>query len=707
LRAAIREANALGGGAIGLNFGSYTLTRTGDDDTAQNGDLDIIGDLLIVGSGAAGTFVQACDVGGNPNCTGIDRVFDVQPNASLTMTFVTVRKGLATAGGGGGIFNRGTLSLSTASLDGNTGGNGAGLRNIGGTATATLARVSIVNNRTDNGNGGGILSLDAGLSLTNVTLSGNTAIQGGGLFVGGSATTSATLTNVTIANNANTTTLPGAGIYVGTGTVTLRNSIVANNTSSSGSPNNCGNSGTFASGGFNLVFPGTGCGMAAGTNDLLNADPKLGPLQNNGGPTPTRALLAGSAAIDAGNPAAPGSSAAACATTDQRSIVRPQDGDAVGGARCDIGAFEARLVDVCALRPPVQLVATRNGQGGLNVTVTRGLGALTELRLHGDPSAHVAAPNVLVDLPLFPGARGEIVIRPAAGSISQQFTVRPDNPNAPTTLPMEVFDACGVWQTLVGGGVGSVGSVGTFTLAGLGPSLAPGQTSTALLEWALPAPRRWRELATIELRLRDADGVAWGVRWTETGDTFVVTETRTPPLFALASPRTQESGPTRPAVTLTVPVQALGAAAGRTFALEVRASDDAGVVQGFEPAGSLTVPVAASAAPTVQESAVQAPIVETRNADKPPKLSEQERWQQARTNAGSSEDERIEGDVLAVDCTARPPTITIGNRDGEVIVELRGEAVGDCERTRPGQYVQADGEKVHEQRFLADRVNAE
>ena len=67
----------------------------------------------------------------------------------------------------------------------------------------------------------------------------------------------------------------------------------------------------------------------------------------------------------------------------------------------------------------------------------------------------------------------------------------------------------------------------------------------------------------------------------------------------------------------------------------------------------------------------------------------------------------IEGDVLRVDCAAQPPVITIGNRDGEVTVELRGETVGDCAQVRPGQYLEASGEKIHEQLFVADRINAE
>ena len=61
---------------------------------------------------------------------------------------------------------------------------------------------------------------------------------------------------------------------------------------------------------------------------IPNANPRLGPLQNNGGPTPTHALLPGSLAIEAGTNAG-------CPATDQRGVSRPQ------GVACDIGAFES------------------------------------------------------------------------------------------------------------------------------------------------------------------------------------------------------------------------------------------------------------------------------------------------------------------------------------------------------------------------------
>jgi len=86
--------------------------------------------------------------------------------------------------------------------------------------------------------------------------------------------------------------------------------------------------GMLTSQGFNLIQDVSGCTILGdSTGNLLGADPELGPLQNNGGPTYTHALLPGSPAIDAGtNVGAP--------RTDQRGVSRPQ------GASTDIGAFE-------------------------------------------------------------------------------------------------------------------------------------------------------------------------------------------------------------------------------------------------------------------------------------------------------------------------------------------------------------------------------
>lgn len=129
------------------------------------------------------------------------------------------------------------------------------------------------------------------------------------------------LNNLTIAGNTAPT---GAGIYFGNSNTTVLNSIIADNTGG-----NCSFAASYSIGSNDLQFGDSSCpGVVVG-------NPLLGSLANSGGPTRTMALLVGSPAIDAGNPALPGSGGNACLATDQRGAHRPI------GARCDIGAYEA------------------------------------------------------------------------------------------------------------------------------------------------------------------------------------------------------------------------------------------------------------------------------------------------------------------------------------------------------------------------------
>ncbi len=122
----------------------------------------------------------------------------------------------------------------------------------------------------------------------------------------------------------------GGGIALGVNT-TLRNTIVAGNTASS-RPDL---SGTLAGSGYNLIGNTTGASGFAAT-DLLNVDPLLGPLLDNGGPTQTHALLSGSPAINAGEPAAPTS--LTFPKWDQRGAGFAR----IAVGRLDIGAFEVQ-----------------------------------------------------------------------------------------------------------------------------------------------------------------------------------------------------------------------------------------------------------------------------------------------------------------------------------------------------------------------------
>jgi hypothetical protein len=138
-----------------------------------------------------------------------------------------------------------------------------------------------------------------------------------------------TITNSTLSGNRADETLAGA-ICNGGDVVEIKNAILAAGPTGANLWNIGDFGGTIASSGYNLSSDDGG-GFLTATGDRINTDPKLGALADNGGPTWTCALLAGSPAIDTGNSTdIDGNSVA----TDQRGVARPQ------GSGYDIGAFE-------------------------------------------------------------------------------------------------------------------------------------------------------------------------------------------------------------------------------------------------------------------------------------------------------------------------------------------------------------------------------
>ena len=316
LREAVVAANTAGtSDVINVPAGVYTLTRAGTDDTADKGDLDILpnGTLTITGASTRNTII---------NAGGLDRVFDVQPTASLSTSGVTITGGSVASGVGGGIRIDGAASSPNATLS-------IGDSTIAGNTALTITG-STINNNVATHNGGGINAAGTTLSLTNSTISSNfqtgsptATFGGGGISNAGAGTT---LIHATISSNS--AKVSGGGIQLATGTVSANNSIVSGNKSASPTSSNCDTA--ITSNGFNLEQGGT-CGFTQSSD--VNGDPKLGALTDNGGPTNTQFPAAGSAAIDAGD-------SGTCPATDQRGTSRPKL------AGCDIGAVEAEPGDV-------------------------------------------------------------------------------------------------------------------------------------------------------------------------------------------------------------------------------------------------------------------------------------------------------------------------------------------------------------------------
>ena len=169
LRAAIQQADALDGGStIMLPAGTYTLTIAGTgEDAAATGDLDVLHTLTLQGAGATATII---------NADGIDRVFDIPPTAQLTISGVTIENGRDNGYTGGGILNRGSLTLiDDVVYHNHTTTSGGGIASIG---VLILSNTHIISN-SSYFYGGGIES-GGPLHITGGSLVSNTTDYGGG-----------------------------------------------------------------------------------------------------------------------------------------------------------------------------------------------------------------------------------------------------------------------------------------------------------------------------------------------------------------------------------------------------------------------------------------------------------------------------------------------------------------------------------------------
>lgn len=261
----------------------------------------------------------------------------------------------SSAGHGGAILvaNGGTLLLQDSTLKDNSAGqtgNGGGIYNA---ASIQVERSTISGNLARNG--GGIFNASfTGTTQANfllATVSGNMATnQGGGLYNDQGAMT--LITDSTFAMNASTS--DGGGVYQ-RGVLSIGGSILgANNAGGIGADINGG----LTSLGYNLFGSSVG-GHGFRSDDILDTDPMLGPLQDNGGPTFTHGLLQGSLAIDGNTPST-------STPTDQRGLPRPVDGNNDGTVKADIGAFEAQGT----LPPPSKWSNVTIALNGANIDVT-------------------------------------------------------------------------------------------------------------------------------------------------------------------------------------------------------------------------------------------------------------------------------------------------------------------------------------------------
>jgi len=301
--------------------------------------------------------VQRSAAGGTPDF----RIFNIA-SASLNVSIsgLTIANGkLSGFASGGGISNNGTgtVTVTNSTISGNTAKNGGGIFN--NTSAALTITNSTISGNTANGNGpgegdGGGISIPTNctVTLTNSTISGNSAKQGGGISI--NVNNTVTLTNSTISGNS--ARQFGGGISTALGGVNVRNTLIAVNTAATWPDF----SGALTSQGYNLIGNTSGTTITGSTTgNQLNVNPGLGPLQNNGGPTFTHALLSGSTAIEGGNSSG--------SNTDQRGLARPVDSpvinNATGGDGSDIGAYEVQADQLPGCNTINRIVNNNNDSG--------------------------------------------------------------------------------------------------------------------------------------------------------------------------------------------------------------------------------------------------------------------------------------------------------------------------------------------------------
>lgn len=377
LRQAVLDANAtVDNDTIDFNIPAASCNATTGVCTITLSSTEIViannGSLTINGTGADRLTID----GG----AGTNRIF-YSNAATFTLSGVTLTGGNGRGttpsndGAGGAILAEGAagvLALTNVHITGNTATvgpmSGGGLALMAGTVNISGSTFS-ANNASC---GAGLSTNGVTLRITNSTFSNNTATNVGGamcLQAGGGST----FRNLTIANN--TANNAGGGIYTFNHSFNFANTIVAGNTGANSNPEFLlqGSVGTATSAGYNLVgdaagdSTGTGMTITYQTTDIRDTPPRLAPLANYGGPTPTRWLYSDSPAIDKGG-AATDPITNAPITTDQRGFTRPVDlagyPNATGGNGSDIGAFEGQIAPATASGVSISgRVMTAEGRG--------------------------------------------------------------------------------------------------------------------------------------------------------------------------------------------------------------------------------------------------------------------------------------------------------------------------------------------------------
>ncbi|MCX6021185.1 MAG: hypothetical protein NTZ05_05560, partial [Chloroflexi bacterium] len=438
-------ASGPGGGAY-LTGGQFTMQggwlRDNTSNSAPGGGLYGTGlPVLLMGVTVSGN--TGSGGGGGISLTG----------GGLTMQGGSVINNKGGGGSGGGVTVNSPSTFQGVLFSGNSVDGPAGGALYGGPFNVTGS--TFVNNSA--GSPGGAIFAPAGLTMANSTVTGNFVTSnapGGGIYANG------TISNSTIVGNSMLAgpTL-GAGVYGG---IALVNTIVANNLVGTVS-SNCVVPGTQ---GNNMSTDGS-CG--GGPGDQVNVpDVKLGPLQDNGGMTPTMAPLPGSPAIHAGNNAV--CAGPAVALVDQRGMPRP-----TAPAICDVGAVEVQQLAVqLGVTHIAPAIPVQNTVFSVTVEAQTAGGAATPVLTNTTVALSLqagSAPGVLggVLLGTIPAGMSQVTFEhltmslPATGMIVNAVTLAGDGMVPGASTPTVVLGTAKYLVTLDPSGPVPAGSLVTAT----------------------------------------------------------------------------------------------------------------------------------------------------------------------------------------------------------------------------------------------------
>lgn len=342
----VTNANDSGSGSLrsalsGANNGDYIRFATPFFSSGRAIELltalTIDKTVAIVGPGAELLTLRRAESAGDM------RIISVDGSGGVSLSGMTISGGRVDSTVGGGIFSTSPLTLSGVHVAGNRAFTGGGVLIID--AGGQFINSTFSGNQSQNAAAiySGLTAGTAVLRLQGSTVSGNRAANDNGallVVVGGTSVLKVEISNSTIADNQSSTAGIGADANGGQASVSIRNSIVANN-----SPINFETTGfqgaSITSLGYNLSNDYNGVVTRLPTD--RTGDPKLGPLAPHGGSVPTRLLLGGSDALDAGN--------ASGVVLDQRGVPRVVDIPGISNAlspsdAADMGAVEMQGIVV-------------------------------------------------------------------------------------------------------------------------------------------------------------------------------------------------------------------------------------------------------------------------------------------------------------------------------------------------------------------------